>query len=306
MLKERFTQRAKQRLQALCVLFNNLEVKVAINETPIKFWDRYTDLLTAIGNIDEAEISTDDQKLAVLKNAVKVAYPFLWTIMNTSPDLTEERAREMILGWEQPGVAGASSEKTKAQNPQSQSIKDHVANYLALGDVQKKAYHKNQKHGHTKDKREFKIICWNCQRSGHTKRECRSPYRAPEEARDKRESAISENEESEGDEGRSDRSNKSPKSKAKHFKKHRRKEKSYESEEEQSDNGRGRSDTDDGHSDGGANYKRGRREDSDDDNNKSPRKSFPLKSALKEGKERHERGSSSKPSSKFMTRTVVS
>ncbi len=53
MLKERFTQKAKQRLQALYVQFNGLEVKSAINELPIKFWDRYTDILTAIGNIDE-------------------------------------------------------------------------------------------------------------------------------------------------------------------------------------------------------------------------------------------------------------
>jgi uncharacterized membrane protein YgcG len=165
LIEGRFTQKALQTLQKLLVELNQLVCKAG--ETPAQLIDRFNKITLGVTAIDAAQMPTEIQLIAILKNSISGTYKLLHVMLEVMVGLTLPQLKERFLNWEPKHEVGGSAETTVVRS---------VANFAGSGldNRRKKAFVKKTKAGYDNGGT-FTMECWNCGLSGHLKRDCPQP-----------------------------------------------------------------------------------------------------------------------------------
>ena len=119
--------------------------------------------------IDAAQMPTEIQLIAILKNSISGAYKLLHVMLEVMVNLTLVQLKEKFINWEAKHEVGGAAEV--------QGTVRAIANFAGSGldNTRKKAFVKKIKAGYKNEGAKFELDCWNCGLTGHLKRNCPQP-----------------------------------------------------------------------------------------------------------------------------------
>jgi len=163
-LETRFTQETLSQLQTNLILLGKFKADLH-NESFKQMIDRFRKLISDVRAIDAAQVPSDTNLLAVLKESI-VSFEGLWSQLEfNTPNINLELAMDTISRW-----------RTEAHTPQSEVMSRTVANLPTNPNGKKKAYSKQVKSGNRRPEKYAETRnCLVCKKQGHLVKDCRDP-----------------------------------------------------------------------------------------------------------------------------------
>ena len=141
--------KALQTLQKLLIELNQLICK--IGETPAQLIDRFNKITLGVTAIDAAQMPTEIQLIAILKNSISGAYKLLHVMLEVMVNLTLVQLKEKFINWEAKHEVGGAAEVQG-------TVRD-IANFAGSGldNTRKKAFVKKIKAGYKNEGAKFNL-----------------------------------------------------------------------------------------------------------------------------------------------------